>query len=593
MGFTRRLVLVYTCILVIPLFGAVLFGTSWFHQRSYDSLYNTSATQVQYYSDVILHTLETFVSVETAISSDDDFAITLMRPETVSDTALVETVVNEASFLSSLAIVLDDLYDIRVFADSTGVPERWPYILQSTRDALSSLPKYSYNYVAGYLGNQLSLQAESMCYTKRITHQNRPVGFLQVAIKMEDLFPQLFRNQHETDKNNELITFDYVYKTNADGTLKESVTSGGKPSVFPELSNEYQKQINTVLSQSNALTGSQIIHAGRKSMILCWEKIPRMNLVVLQLNSTEPIDTNVLLFRIGVFFILTLVIIMFSLVIRYVTSRMLDRVYNVMDGLRQVSNGKMDVTLTVDGHDEVAETQRAFNVMTEQLRSQIETIKEEQSLLADTEIKAMQNQINAHFLYNVLETIKMQAVLKDQDDISESLTVLGRMMRYCLRWRIHRVTVQQEIDYICSYVYILNLRNDYLITLNLEIPPECEGIEIPKMVLQPVIENAFTYAVEPMAQDSEITVSARLEDDRLWLCVRDYGDGMTVEKLAGIRSYLADKTYERDTTKGSIGLKNIQQRLYMFYGDDYSIQIESQAGWGTEIRIPVPAGKGV
>ena len=75
--------------------------------------------------------------------------------------------------------------------------------------------------------------------------------------------------------------------------------------------------------------------------------------------------------------------------------------------------------------------------MTEQLRSQISQIKKEQQLIADTEMKAMQNQINAHFLYNVLETIRMQAVLADQDDIAGSIIVVGKMMRYCLRWRVH------------------------------------------------------------------------------------------------------------------------------------------------------------
>ncbi|MCQ2982430.1 MAG: histidine kinase [Treponemataceae bacterium] len=594
MGFTRRLVLVYTCILVIPLFAAVLFGTGIYRNSSFESLYETSASQVHDYADHIFQSYVTITEVETAITSDENFTMALLRPDTLSDIALIQTVVDEVTYLSRLDTVLPEVYTIRIFCDNPGVPERWPFILQSSRENLASLPRFSYNYVADYLGNQLWYHDESMCYTKPMVHRKPQVGYLQVSLRMSDLFPQLYtlREPDNAPLHIQTRTADYVFRITREGTIMGSVTDGGTPSVYPELSQDYLDRISSVVRQSSQNQGAQIIHVGRESKILTWEKVPKMDLLVVQLNSTEQLDTRVLLFRVGVFLALTLIIIIFAMIIRYVTSRMLDRVYNVMDGLRQVSQGNMDVTLTVDGTDEVAETQRAFNTMTEQLRSQIQTIKEEQSLLADTEIKAMQNQINAHFLYNVLETIKMQAVLKDQDDISESLTVLGKMMRYCLRWRIHRVTVQQEIDYICSYVYILNLRNDYLITLNLEIPPECECIEIPKMVLQPVIENAFTYAIEPQAQDAEITVSARLEGETLWLCVRDYGDGISAEKLAGIRSYLADKTYERDT-KGSIGLKNIQQRLYMFYGEEYSIQIESQSGWGTEIRIPVPAVKGV
>ena len=107
--------------------------------------------------------------------------------------------------------------------------------------------------------------------------------------------------------------------------------------------------------------------------------------------------------------------------------------------------------------------------MTEQLRNQIEEIKKEQQQIADTEMKAMQNQINAHFLYNALETIKMQAVIAGESDVEESINVLGKLMHYCLRWRVHTVTLEEEVDYIRSYVYLLNIRNDYVISLETEV----------------------------------------------------------------------------------------------------------------------------
>jgi len=201
----------------------------------------------------------------------------------------------------------------------------------------------------------------------------------------------------------------------------------------------------------------------------------------------------------------------------------------------------------------------------------------------------MQNQINAHFLYNVLETIRMQAVLADQDDIAESLQVLGKMMRYCLRWRIHRVSLAQEIEYIRSYVYILNIRNDYVISLQIDIPDEYMDIEIPKMTLQPLIENAFVHAIEKTESDATLRVYAEIAEDKtkIFLNVQDFGEGMSSEQINKIKEYLADGTYERDS-KGSIGLKNIQQRLTVFYGSDYRVEIESEEGKGTTIKVPVP-----
>ena len=162
-------------------------------------------------------------------------------------------------------------------------------------------------------------------------------------------------------------------------------------------------------------------------------------------------------------------------------------------------------------------------------------------------------------------------------------------MHYCLRWRVHTVSLEEEVDYIRSYVYLLNIRNDYMISLETEIAPEWKNVIIPKMSLQPLVENAFYYAIEPLGKDAVIRVytEASESQDRIWLCVRDFGKGISKEKQEELAVYLADDSYERDST-GSIGLKNIQQRLSMFCGKDFRLKIESVEGEGTLIKIPVP-----
>ena len=281
----------------------------------------------------------------------------------------------------------------------------------------------------------------------------------------------------------------------------------------------------------------------------------------------------------------------FFLIVRHTANRMFRGIYSVMNGMRRVSAGDLSVQIPVDASNEVRETQQTFNAMTSQLAEQIEQITTEQHLIADTEMKAMQNQINAHFLYNVLETIHMQAVLAGNDDISQSILTLGKMMRYCLRWRIHTVTLEKEMEYIQSYVSILNIRNDYEVILELDIPEELSELKIPKMIIQPFVENAFVHGIEPLAKDTVIRIYTEVDEahKKIWLCVRDFGAGMSQAKVEEILSYLADEKYERDST-GSIGIKNIQQRLFMFYGDGYKIQIESEKGKGTLIKIPVPKG---
>ena len=235
---------------------------------------------------------------------------------------------------------------------------------------------------------------------------------------------------------------------------------------------------------NNPYINGQLLLKGKGGdKIAAWVFIPKIDLLLMHAQSTAPIQQRLLLLRLTTTLLLCLTIGLLYVVIKYTTKKLMSRIYSVIIGMKQVNQGNLNIKIKIDGTDEISETQKTFNSMTEQLREQIDLIKKEQALVTETEIKAMQNQINAHFLYNVLETIKMQAVLADEDDIAESITVLGKMMRYCLRWRQHRVTLQQEIEYACSYIYILNIRNDYVISLETEIPSEFSNIEIPKMIL--------------------------------------------------------------------------------------------------------------
>ena len=347
------------------------------------------------------------------------------------------------------------------------------------------------------------------------------------------------------------------------------------------------KSLTKYLFSTTETKGS--ISFGTFNKYICWEYIPGVDVYLIQISSNRNVRVEFILIVVFVCAAFALISIALYFVIKYTTSHLMSGIYSVMDGMRQVKDGNLSVQIPITGIDEVSDTQATFNSMTKQLASQIQQIKTEQSLIADTEMKAMQNQINAHFLYNVLETIRMQAVLADQDDIAESLQVLGRMMRYCLRWRIHRVSLSQEIEYIQSYIYILNIRNDYVINLIVDIPEELMGIEIPKMTLQPLIENAFVHAIEKEEKDADLRVFSEISPDKskITLSVQDFGCGMDESQVNNIKKYLDDDTFERDS-KGSIGLKNIQQRLTVFYGSDYRIKVQSEVGKGTIISVPVP-----
>jgi two-component system sensor histidine kinase YesM len=175
----------------------------------------------------------------------------------------------------------------------------------------------------------------------------------------------------------------------------------------------------------------------------------------------------------------------------------------------------------------------------------------------------------------------MQAELAGEPPIVESVTLLGRMLRYCLRSGVScpgggQVSVREELEYIRSYIGFLNIRNDYHISLKENLDPRCMDHQIPKMLIQPLIENAFHHAIEPEGENAVVELRIEKKDGILWISVRDYGPGIRAAGPAAGK-----------TEKG-IGLKNIQLRLSTFYGPQWKLRIENAAGRGTLVRIPIP-----
>lgn len=596
MVFSKRLVLVYTFIVIVPLFILVIALTNVSRRNQYDELRKKCVEDVENNFALTQKYTTSYDLIESMICANGKLLLFFARPDADSETEMIDTIHRETLTIERLLFVMPDIYAIRLFSENPIIPERWPVFLKMSRASLNTLNRFEYNYRATYMGGQISLMDSSVCTTRPLIKNRQMLGYLQVTMRMKDFFPYLYKVHDENES-------DYVFKIDslasfAKGKKIDQITNSEISKFISPLTHREEEIIKSDMLQSyNSVSNSMqsgvvTISEGRWEKIAAWKFVPEMNIAIIHTSSTKSLYRVLLIFRLSIAFGLSLTAVVLFLIIRYTTAHLMSGVYSVMNGMKQVQAGYFDVTLKVDASDDVGEAEQAFNDMASRLRSQIEQIKTEQNLIADTEMKAMQNQINAHFLYNVLETIRMQAVLADENEIAESVHVLGNMMRYCLKWRVHRVSVEQEIEYIRSYIYILNMRNDYKISLETDIEEDYIATEIPKMTLQPLIENAFTHAIESKGIDAVIKVSASLSSDGscIELKCTDYGCGMSEEKLESIRSYLSDEVYERDSF-GGIGLKNIQQRLNVFYGKEYRVRIESKENCGTTVTVPVPLKK--
>ena len=590
MNFSQKLVFAYTCIVVIPLFIIVVVAMGLIRRSRVEELEANSEGLLQENYELVKKNIETFSRFEQLVNSNGRLTLFFTIPERSDEEEIIDTMISEAAMLERTIETVPNIYGLRIFSDNPNVPERWPIFMNSSRTNVATLNKWEFNYTADYLGNLGSLKYESVCTTRRLEKNFHPIGYVQIAMKTSDFFPFLFKKINEFNDdyafrevlNQETNKMELIPITNEIIERSRAPFSQG-------LYDEFYKTVYRRTQGELAKGGKVILRDKNSIRYSSWIRVPEMNIILLHTCSAQQIQRSLLLIQVGILIGLTLTVFLLYFLVRYLTSRLMGRVYKLIGGMKQVQSGNLNAIVEVTGTDEVTEAQQTFNIMTEQLRSQIDEIKKEQQLIADTEMKAMQNQINAHFLYNALETIKMQAVIAGETDVEESINVLGKLMHYCLRWRVHTVKLEEEVDYIRSYIYLLNIRNDYVISLETEIQPEWKTIAIPKMSLQPLVENAFNYAIEPLGKDAVIRVYTENgeQEDRIWLCVRDFGKGINKEKQEELAAYLADDNYERDST-GSIGLKNIQQRLTMFCGKDYRLVIESTEGEGTLIKIPVP-----
>ncbi len=209
-------------------------------------------------------------------------------------------------------------------------------------------------------------------------------------------------------------------------------------------------------------------------------------------------------------------------------------------------------------------------------------------LSKNSEIRFLQNQINAHFIYNVLESIKMMAEIDEKYEISDAITSLGKLMRYSIKSSLGKVRLREELEYIRSYVLLINLRYDFEVILSFNIPKELMDQEVLKMSLQPIVENAVLHGIEPVAADTTVYIKAWEEGDDFKIEITDSGSGMDKDKLEELMRHIHGEVEETGGRGNGIGLKNVEDRIKLFFGEEYGIKVYSEPLKYTKVSIVLP-----
>lgn len=258
-----------------------------------------------------------------------------------------------------------------------------------------------------------------------------------------------------------------------------------------------------------------------------------------------------------------------------------------------ITKNDLQALVTSDNVDEITELGMSFNIMIGKIRELLDAKIKEQENLKKAELRALQAQINPHFLYNTLDTIIWMAEAQRTDQVIEIVRALSSFFRISLSKGKDWITIGEEIERTRSYLTIQKMRYRDILDYKIEVDEEVLDNTILKLILQPLVENALYHGVKNKRNGGTITVCTRQKNENeVLLEVEDDGIGFTPEKLAQVQAELSDNSDEIRLESG-FGIDNVNKRIKLYYGKQYGLSIRSEYHTGTCVTLVIPAKKDV
>ena len=317
---------------------------------------------------------------------------------------------------------------------------------------------------------------------------------------------------------------------------------------------------------------------GEKSIIISTAFSPRSSLIGFswRLVSILPYDD---LFHVLNQILDALLTACFTMIILavflsfFLTGHLTRSLKRLQTRLKDLGSGNLDSFLDSNPRDELWDLEQGYNEMVQQICELLEKNRLEQEKKRELELTALQAQINPHFLYNTLDAIGWIAVMKGQNEIEQMVMELSRFFRLSLHKGDKKITIEDEMGIVISYVTIEQLRNPGKFDIKYEIEPEITGLLVPKIILQPSVENAIKHGVSQVRRHGMITVRGYRKGDDVYLEVSDNGCGFRQKS-----SHIHGSGY---------GLRNVNERIQLEYGSEYGISVQSIEGEGTTVQIHI------
>ncbi|AIQ41750.1 sensor histidine kinase [Paenibacillus sp. FSL R7-0297] len=399
-------------------------------------------------------------------------------------------------------------------------------------------------------------------------NEHKPIGIVLYETNPQPVLDAL--------ENLKLGEHSQVYLMSPDGRF---VTSATDPT--PDVSN-----LPMLPTSQNVMVEQQsdrLVVASKLSFSGWW---------VMSITPDKDLNVELIEMKRYLLIVISALVIVSTLIASIVSQTISSPLKKLIREMRQVEVGNFRGMVNVSSYQEINILVASFNRMVRRIEELIERVKLSSVSEKNAELHALQSQVNPHFLYNTLDMIYWMLDEEGNEQLGELVLSLSSMFRYSSQWEDGaEVSLREELEQIGHYLKIISIRLEGRLQIITEIDERWLDIRVPKMTVQPVIENAVKHGLESLGRQGILKVYTREEGSVLRLIVEDNGNGMNEEQLETLQGSLNGDNPgpgPKESGKSGIGLQNLHRRLQFMFGECYGLQIQSFPGEGTQVAIVLP-----
>lgn len=399
------------------------------------------------------------------------------------------------------------------------------------------------------------------------------LGYILINLKKEDLFGDII--PFCTD------TFDATFIVDKKGQLIYSIGN------IPYNHNIVKMDTTTIGNAVNSININNKNYLAYNDVLKDYPDWMVVGLVSKMRLAEKVRIINEIIYGLGI-----LCIIVVTFIGYLISKKITDPILDIENAMKKFDEGVWPKKIKANTNDELEKLATGFNRMVENIKNLINDIYKEQEEKKKAEVMALQYQldllqmqINPHFIYNTLNSIEYLALKIDAKDIREMIQSFNVLLRASMTGGKQLITIEEEMTLVENYLKIQEYRYDKIANFVYELPSELKHKKIPKLILQPIVENSLFHGITPKDSHGTIIVRIKCVDDKLFVAVIDDGVGMSEDEIQNIMKNIP---LENRKSFNKIGLKNVDERLKLYFGDEFKLQIFSKIGVGTCISFYIP-----